>query len=290
MDWRPGFSSAQLIKGTILLLGISIVLGVSALLYILPKLNQGSQAVVLASVIGTLGTLGIFLARLYHTHEETRNRELERQRPIVIDEIADIIQPAILALEQNLNEIYESENTGCDFDWIYVDESKLRPISSPTPVQYENSLNRAKLQEEHQDLYEQLYRHDETILELATLARELKGEMSPKIEEVLEEDNLEEHIEDDMNVLISAIIQEIPHFGDTHSLYDFWERRGEGLIEYAKSSADPSLKELKQSEEDYKELIQESLRTARRTKTDLRQEYGISERDIPDVEPPGRVV
>lgn len=259
------------------------ILGIIVTLYIAKDLSTSDQAQIFATVLGSVGTLLLALAtfvNIFQTNRRLRMEEKEREKPLVIEELSRLIQPAIESLQNNLQQIENSTDTGCAFEWIYVDSATLYSGSrGPDSVQTPDSLPMARLAVDNNMLYGTLRAHDMYTERVAEEASRFHKELKPEIERLLEREGVK--LEDQsLKVVSSAVLKEIDHFGESHDLYDFWENNREYLIRYANEELDTGLEEIKSAERVYYQFMDDALEELKARKAKLKHEYGISEDEI----------
>ncbi|MCU4802169.1 hypothetical protein OB920_17470 [Halobacteria archaeon HArc-gm2] len=260
------------------------VAGIIAVSYLTIDLTESAQAQIIATVLGAIGTLALALATVYNIFQTNRNlalQEKDRRKPIVKDELTNLIQPAINSLQENLQTIEESDQDGCTFDWVYLDQPTLYSVSrGPQSVQTPDSLPSARLFSEDQMLYGTLNAHDNYVSKVANEASKFHKEMVPEYERLLEEDNTS--LEDQsLKVISTQVLAELDHFAEGHDLYEFWEENRNSLIEYATNVPEVTLQDIQAAERVYRrEIVEDGLSKLKQRKARLKQEYGISESEI----------
>jgi hypothetical protein len=271
-----------------LVLGMTLV-SIASFVYIIPSLSKENQAVTLANGAGALGTLALALATVYNVIQANRNieiREKERTKPLVIDELSNVIQPAINAMVSNLENLKKSEYSGCAFEWAYVDAPKLYGGSrGPQAVQIPDSLARNRLKSENYALYRLLKSHDDNVVKIGKQASNLHDELAPKAENLLKEEGIAE-LDQSLRVVTNAVLHELDEFGERSALRDFWEKHREELIRFANEDTATTLDEIKANEKAYQELLEQALESLKRRKANLKDDYRISEEEINVTEDP----
>lgn len=212
-------------------------------------------------------------------------REKERYKPLIIDELSYVIYPAIEALKENFKTLEDTENSGCAFDWIYVDGTRLYVGSrGPKSVKSSHSLSLSRLAEENTTLLGLLRKHESEAAELAEMADTFHEELQPEIERLLAEEQLADS-ETSNEVVTSAIIKEVDQFGEDHELRDFWKKHRDQLIKYANEVPEITLEDMKRAEHSYKQTVENALSNLEERKVNLQAEYRISEDEItPDTD------
>jgi len=259
------------------------LLGLVYLLYLSEGLQRGMQAQILATVLGSFGTLLLAGATFYNVIQTNRNlrlKEKNNEKPLAVDELSNALQPAISALEKNLREYRNSEVDGCAFKWVYVNDlSRYAGSKGPELVTIPYSLAGARLADEDEELFQQLTNHDKRAGAVAEMGLNLHESLSPEIERLLEDYGFEEP-GDHLEVVSSSVIREVGSFAETNQLYDFWEQHRDHLIDYARGEVEPPLDELQAREREYAEFVEDALKNAKQRKAMLKQEYSISEDEI----------
>lgn len=268
---------------------ILITIGIITLGILAPNLDANDLALVIASTLGALGTFALALASFYNIVQTNRNlelREKERTKPLVIDELSHLIQPAIATLEINLETLSESDNDGCAFEWVYLDEFSIaRGSRGPLSVQTPDSLALARLSNEDRVLYGKLRAHDNYVLEVAEKASEFHEQVKPEVQRLLDKEGITD-LSQSLKVITSSILMELNYFGEDHALYEFWEEYRENLIQYSKEAPEVTLDEVQAGERVYLKFADDLLHKLKRRKATLKQEYRISEDEIAPAEDP----
>jgi hypothetical protein len=278
---KPSPTQSMMLLGGILI--AFYVFGVLAIGVFSWELPRGTQAVVFATVLGSVGTLLLAIATfttVLQTSRQLNIREKERERPLAVDELSHIIQPALTALENNLEQLDNSENPGCAFDWVYIDEPTLYAgTRGPEPVRTPDSLPLARLARENRTLFGSLRAHNEYVQDIGRKAQQLHSELNPELERLFEEAGVNREDRETI-VVTSAVLKEIEHFGEHHELYEFWNTHREHLIEYANEEITVTLDEIQSGERVYREFVTDTLSDLKQRKFHLKHEYSISENDI----------
>lgn len=278
-DWNPK-AWVMFVVGTVI---AAFVSGSVYLTHLSWNLSTSNQAQILATVLGSVGTLLLAGATFYNILQTNRSLELqlkEREKPLILDELSYVIQPAITSLENNLLEFRENDNLGCAFEWVYIDGPKLYSGSrGPDSVRIPDALPTARLAESDREMYEILQAHDRYVMFLSEQASEFHDQLKPEIQRLLDEYGIEE-IDQSLKVVTSGVLKELEHFGESHQLYDFWEEHGKDLIKYGKREVEPDLEEIKSGEKSYEKFVADALENLKQRKAYLKQEYSISEDEI----------
>lgn len=279
-NWAPnGF-----VLWIITVFGIAFLIGGIVLLINLTRdLSQNIQAQVLATVLGSAGTVLLALATFINISQTNRTlklKEKEREKPLIVDELSYVIQPAISSFKNNLREIRDFQHSGCAFDWVYIrNPSGYSGSAGPDPIRTPDTLSMARLTADDRKLAANLRAHDEYVKDIVEKANKLHEELKPEIERLLEEEAIND-ISQDLRVITSAVLKELDYFDDSHELYDFWEEHRENLIKYANEETETTLDEVKADEINYQDRAEKVLQQLSQRKANLKHDYSISEDEI----------
>lgn len=250
--------------------------------YLFPSLSAGTQALVVATTLGAIGTLALAVATFFNVYQSTRSlklKEKETTKPLARDELANVIEPAINTLEANLDEIRDSEHEGCALEWMYVDSSSWYGGGrKPDPIQPADSFAMGRLLHEDADLFKRLKKHNAIVEHIAGKAEQLQEQLAPEIEQQLAEYGLDS--ERNIRVVTQAVLQEIDEFGEQSELYDFWRDNRENLLTTARDRAENEIEYIQASEQEYAEFLEDTLEQLKKRKVELKHEYCISEDEI----------
>lgn len=265
-------------------MGVFIV-SLGFLVYLMMDLNRTNMALVLASGLGSVGTFALALATVYNVAQSSRSleiREQEREKPLVRDVLSYVVEPAIDGLSENMQAFNESENEGCTFDWVYVDAPRQAKVAGlPRSVGAYDALAGAWLVRESPDLFDSLRKHDRMAEQIGEMGSEFHREMLPKIESLFDSDDKFES-GDSLKPISSGVLKRLDHFGESSEYYEFWDKYGDVLIEYAETEPDVTIGEIEAAEEDYRELVTDVLEKMRGKKAELKTTYRVSEEEISD--------
>lgn len=262
-----------------------LLLFLLVILAVLSSLEQAStveRVQISATFTGALGTLLLAIATFINIRNSNRRLELEkkdREKPLVVEELSYLVQPAIEALEANLREFEEIDDDQLAFDWVYTDgPSVYAATRGPEGIRIPHPLPLSRLAADDRELARALESHNKRVTQLSSVASDFHEELTPEIERMFKQDGIDN--KQSLKVVSSAVLKDVDHFGDSHELYDFWERRKAELIEYAHNELETTPSDIKREEEEYREEIKQSLESLKQRKQNLKQEYSISENDI----------
>lgn len=255
--------------------------GILVLLYLSIGLTQTNQALILASALSSVGTLALALATFVNvsqTNERLQIQQKDRERPLAVDELSQVIQPAISSLQNNLQKIRDSDTLGCTFEWVYIDSTTMySPSKGPDSVRINSSLIAGRLYSEDPELYELLQKHESFVQEIAEHAHRLHNELELEINRLLEEEDLSE---ESSKAVTAAVLKKLEKWGEDSEMTDFWEQHHNHLIRYANEETDVPVDEIMSMEDDYWLHIEDTLERLLERKAVLKQDYGISDGDI----------
>lgn len=216
---------------------------------------------------------------IQQTNKDLRLREQRREKPLAVDELSNVIVPAIQALSGNLEDL-DDENL---IDWVYVDGPSgygaLGHPSSAMPVNDVAALQR--LNEQDRELYQDLVKHDEMIRQMGQLGQEIFEEVQNSVKEQIE---LAGYSDEDYSqsdkVFVSAMVKRLDEFGDSHEMYDFWEQNRDELIDILDEEAGELVDELEEREREFRKHCENLLEELQVYRGDVQREFGISSEEI----------
>ncbi|MGB9987327.1 hypothetical protein [Salarchaeum japonicum] len=248
------------------------------------QMNPRSRATVIATLLGAIGTFLLAVVTVYNitqTNRTLRLREKEAEKPLIIDEISNILEPSITQLEQNLDAFENTEGEGCAFNWIHATPSpQYGGANGPGSIELTDPIGLARIQQDNQKLYKDLERHELFLRELSEDGDQFYEQIRPKIQELLKEADIETG--DESNIAIAVLKRE--GFAPDHRLEPFWKEYSEELIQFAENQVSPCLTDIKQKECAYQEHSRNLLRECRSRKAHLKQKYKISDNEVEDGE------
>lgn len=275
---------------TIFLSGLATLFGVGILVIAIlhwRRSPSGEGIELLITATSAFGTLILAAATFFTVRYNIKSVyeiEKDREKPIVEDEIEDVIQPAIDALESNI-ETQSERNIG----WVYAsrlihnpDYQSDRPSSvfaDPSPVAM------IRLSENRPDLWSQLEKHQKLIKRMIKKGDVIRNRCETPIQVCVDELNWklpEGENELNIDVLISAVIKDVDEFGERSEYYSFWETHGEEIKLLVQTLARDEIKQLRSNESQWNDLCEQLFEDLTEYKMELQQEYGISESIIYD--------
>jgi hypothetical protein len=235
------------------------------------------------SAFGTLVLASVTFFSVRQGQRSVAEREKERTKPIVQDEITKVIQPAIDALIANL-EMSKSES---GVDWVYSSPSSYNPngdtsnrastvFARPAPVAM------VQLQETKPELWSRLEDHEEMLQRLTKLGDDIHVNTKTPILVCQEELDWELPESEEINtkLLVSAAVLGLDHFGESASYYSFWEKHGDEIRNIVNGIASKEMSQLKHLESRWNTHCEELRDDLLEHKVELQQEYGIAESTI----------
>lgn len=247
------------------------------------NLSRGTQATIAVTTVSALGTLflaGGAFVNIIQTNRIIKSQENERVKPLAKDELAEIIQPAIDAVETNLRDIQSPrDGRARRYDWVYSDGPQRYVMSeSPQGMPRGDPVIWGSLYREQKGLFNKIRNHDMIVDHLCELGDRFQRSVSHCVDKKLNEAgySAEEH----ETVVISAILKELDKFGEGHELSDFWLQNREELMACAEDEGKAVKEEIKDLEETYTNLLTELRSDLLGRRAYLQQKYGISVNEI----------
>ncbi|WP_156105673.1 hypothetical protein [Halobellus rufus] len=278
---RPSRSGTfDLLLGVLLILLFFIVVAILAL-GITGRIDVGASSTVVSGLaaLGTVALAGITLYTVRQNRRELDQIRKDRYRPLVIDEISNIVYPSIRILAHNIEYLDDNKREN---RWMYHDgleyhnwgESPASVISlrDLDPVAAERFRNDCPI------ILRKMNGYDWLLVYLSRLADTIAEELDPSVKEIFEQSEYTRDLEYGRNrlVILSSILGQVDEYGENSELYEFWEAHGDELNQLAYSEVKPLYTELMQGEEylqEYSEAIRSELVARQR---ELQEEYGIS--------------
>lgn len=240
-----------------------------------------------ASIAVACGTLALALVTyryVQHTkgmteamREENRLLEKEHESKIVIDEINNVIQPAISSLKRNNKEIVNNRIRWTDTSKFTVNPVMGRPQLLFSETDFDPAaVNRFR--EEAPSLWTSLERHGELGQDVIDTADKLQNTLKNELIEWHKSTGVEIEPED-YDLIIDAIIRQLDSFGENHNLYDFWGANADDLI----GLLDKKWEEYMDFQRAEAEYLRHSLKLEeglRLRKQKLRREYNITNQEL----------
>lgn len=273
--------------------GIAIVVlafGISLTLWwFWGQLSIQNRAMLVASSLGATGTLILAGATLISIRQQTATVEKiqrEREKPLVIDEIVQVLDYAIDGVEDNIR-AYVHEDWR--WNWVLVDGPQSHYVAGRVAGVINKSPDSAalyRLKDADEKLWNKLVEYEELIENLADLGDEAAEKIRPRIKELVEKEEIkDDRGEDpDIDTLVYGAVKRLDKFGESSELYDVWESHGDEFCRVAREEAGIELKEIEQGEEELVDRSKTLLEALRERRVTLRHEYGISQRELDDAD------
>lgn len=277
------FSRIESILAVILIALFSAVIGVSVSSltgYI--DIQRVSTALSGLAAAGTLLLAGATFYTVRQNRKELTEVQKDRQRPLVVDEISNVVEPSIEILRANAEYLDSKPKER----WHYHDSlDQTRFSEDPKSLfsgRHFDPVSIARLGEEAPGLIVRMEAHDWFIDYLSKLSDRIADQVDDDVERIFEDSRHTDGIEYESErlVILSSMMKQTDRFGKNHKLYDFWEEKGEELNRLSRKEADDLYMELDEGEDlllEYSKELYEDLIDRRRN---LQGEYGISKSDF----------
>ncbi|WP_135825189.1 hypothetical protein [Halorussus ruber] len=281
-------------------LTLLLVLAVVILLYLyLSGILDSAEARVTLGALSGLGTLflaaGTFLS-LWQNEREVDDLRKEREKPIVVDELQNFVQPAIETIESDIEGLEQKDR---DIDWHYLKKSSA-PLSDRLPRSVyhrywrdeEQDITAIKrFREEAPDIWELIQRREETIEEAIGISNEIEDKIRTPITEYIQKNGIRNREEEtpDIDPLLNAILKETDSYGESHADYEVWENHRDDFIKILHEEAGADYEQLREKEAEIQEMTRELKQRLLSRKIALREEYGISSDEIKEADVPRAV-
>lgn len=232
----------------------------------------------IVSIIGTIGALLGALGALLTAYYMYRNYQQNRRKPLKKDILKEIIVPAIMRLNENIEHL-EKDSIG------WTKSSNNDVTGHDLSVILSNRIEWGTLQrfkEDSQDLYGKLEQYDDLIDELHENADALAEALHFPVHQELETDPVVEEFDQNFSItgVLGLLVNEkdpganLRRYSDPWP--DFWEQRGGHYREIMNTIAEEELEEFRKTRGELL-AISKNLRIELKTERDrLQSKYGIS--------------
>lgn len=271
-----------------LLICIVIAIIVLLLLRWPGSLTQNYSTLVVGA-LGALGTILLAMATLKTVRQNRKNlRELkkDRQKPLAIDEINNVVDPVIRWTDKEIAAYEEQDTEGTFIEWSYIEDPLGYPGSrrpgSLIPLSNPDRTALRRLHRDQPELISKIEERDQLLLSLREQAHEIIDVIEPKVNSCLEKEGIESDGKNNstQRILCDSILQQIDYFGENSELYDFWEEYGEELNQMIWDEAEEEFSDLLSGEEEFIQLEKEIREDMQTRKNKLKESYGISSDDL----------
>lgn len=240
-------------------------------------LSPARRVTVIVTGISAVGTLSLAaMTYLTLTHEE-----LEREKPLVIDEIQSLIDPDIKTIENNLQSITDERT---DTRWLYVDPASEHFGSGPQPILTQASpIAKARVMDDEPQLWDDLNEYNDRWEEISNVVNEIADESRNDVEEYVKTLNCLDEIRDrDVRILLdSAIIQlDDNGFGERTDYHELWKEHGEDIRNLVVESSEEKYEQFQALEEEFIDHSKQLRRKLLVRKVSLQSKYNISTVDL----------
>lgn len=259
-----GRTAYKMVKtASLLILFVSIIASIifSIFAYHQDWISEGLATLIIGGS-GALATFTLALATfrsIRQNNESLRQLQIDRERPVVIDELSTIIQPSIDQLQNDLMHL-RSDSIGYDDG-----EINIRNPISPHQID-EATLERFKTR--HSDLYGKYKDFHELRKDVIDQADEVAESISPEVESVVE------GTDQGAEYVIRYLLDETFHIGGTSA--DFWNEHGEELEDILIESGGEEWEKLKGLKTELREEAESLVDELVSLKLELQDKYGIS--------------
>ncbi|CQH55264.1 uncharacterized protein HHUB_2209 [Halobacterium hubeiense] len=258
------------------------------------RLPNQSRAMLVASSLGATGTLILAGATLISIRQQTATVEKiqrEREKPLVIDEIVQVLDYAIEGCEDNIR-AYEKEDL--QWNWVLIDGPQNHYTAGRVSGVINQSPDSAalyRLKNADENLWNELVEYEELIENLADLGDEAAEKIRPRIKEFVEEEEIKDPRGEypDIDTLVYGAVKRSNEFGENSELYEVWESYGDEFCQTAREEAGIELEKIERGEENLVNRSKDLLEALRDRKVSLRREYGISQRELDEADIAGSI-
>ncbi|MFC7046952.1 hypothetical protein ACFQH6_17475 [Halobacteriaceae archaeon GCM10025711] len=301
MNWRPDIGRVTLVK---LALGLIAVAAVVTILQYRFGGVEHNLASLIVNSLAALGTVVLALATFETIQQNQRSlEELEkdREKPLKIDELGEIIQPAIDGLDTNIEHL--------EAGFIAWEQSRDSPsidMATPLPDDGDRAVLR-RFKRDYPELYERMDSYSDAVQDVKRTADSFASAVEPELRSALEDIAMDAETDHarasmpDSNITVTLLVNDVPPDGlstnsyqsDITSFWDqydpFWRDLRDDLVNLAGGVADHELSALNSEKDD---ILAESRALREKlieVKGDIRAEYGISKSEFSGEEMPSIV-
>lgn len=273
-------SGADVYDGILGLLGIILLIFFGIYMYHYSNLSPAEQASTGIRVVGACGSIALALATfvtLRQNNETLEEMQMDRKRPLVVEEIRDVIQFALDRVNVDISTLDE-ESAG--IDWQVVDgPSELTDYEGATNLINQNRPNNAaqeQFRERAPETWAKMEERNDLIDELTDVSEAILDEARPAIEEYLDNHSTHNLNKRDIDSLIGAAFKELDEWGDDAHPADVWSNHGNRLQDILESAEPEKTQRLENGERELLELSRDIREELREQKLTLRKQFGIA--------------
>lgn len=271
----------------------SLLIMLSFAPFALYQLNHfGMEAARLYSAgIGAVGTLILaFLTFMSYMRSEREDRKQMKQniRPLVIDEISDVIIPCIEKVKKNQVNLKSNDMGLLYIDYETFKESKTAHAGNAQLLVHNIGLDSSeeaiyrRFKESNPQIYSKISKHDELLLRLIRIANSIYEDLESNLEEIIESNNIKSSSGElvEPKVIAEVLIQADTKMGDKFR-NNVWEPHSEEFIStIAKADCSDKFDELDTLKEEYLQYLNTLRSELSKNQNELMSEYWISKEDL----------
>lgn len=209
----------------------------------------------------------------------------ERQKPIAQEELDEFVEPSIAIVESNITAIEEAE----ELEWINTSPRRTYDLWDLTAIsQLEIQLVFApadpflqdRITAESPRLFSVIDEHNQLVGRFSGLRQRVMDEIESPVRIYLEEEEYgDEFEEDEIEILLDAIIKRSENYGHHQ---EFWDSERDDLLELARESATEAFNDIEQSTQRYLSTCESLENELQSRKRFLKNGYGIVSEFNPD--------
>lgn len=252
------------------------------------SLSLPSRANVIIQAVGAGVIMILALATVlsvYQNRQLLLEEQREREQPVVVDVINNVIEPAVYRLENDINHLQNDDER--DLDWVRADEPSVLARNYPQSVFKKNFTQvdqtaLVKMERDYPDTFEMMESREELVEEMCSLGTQIDEKLRPELKEYVAEKDITnaKGEEPDLQILVSAILRDIDSYGDEHRDSEIWDGHKKEFVDFLHNTVGGEVEELENKETELLEMSKELKRELTTIRLELREEYGISSADI----------
>jgi len=238
-----------------------------------------------AGVVGTMGLAFVTVLTLYQNSMLLREEQKQREKPIVIEMINQVIQPALLSLRWDRRTL-QSEDRPL-INWLNYEKPSLFPdtnLSFAKPIFEESDphlAGKTRFARDYPDIQEKLDKRAELMMASYQIGEMIEEELEDQVKSYIEENDITDSTgkTPDAEEFVNAIWFEKDKAGTPYHIDPVWDENHDEFLEL-RSNFDDEIAQLKENEKQIQKLTEEALGELSMARLELREDYGIEQEDL----------
>jgi hypothetical protein len=231
------------------------------------------------SAVGTLSLAVVTYLSLRQNDKRIEEMRKQREKPLVMDEIENVIGTAIEALRTDMRMIEDEDR---HISWVLEDGPTPPAVAGMPGATIQKGISEAanqRLRREAPQLWERMEAHDQLAEELCELGSEIAQSVEPVLSDFAKGKDFDID-QNDRRVLLDSIVVQLDDFGEDRNLYEFWRENGDELRRLPHIECQSLFDEFQNKTEEYERHSRELQESLEDRKKQLRGEYGIGSSEL----------